>query len=245
MAVMAFALLVAAAAAPEIKIQSAPGGRFSATTATFDSGAMTDITNRIKDSAEKRCGSQGTRFGKHSFDTRVDTARNVMLVENFQQIFFCYDRATDPYEPVPPGWTASATETSNATVFATRFLDRLDRGDEAGITMWDPLIEFSKANWDMLRSGAAQHRTGDKGTLTPKFVQWFNNPEWAAYPGAYAYFSVWDDHPGIAGTCGGILVQRVRENEYRISQYDVQFIAQALVDQQDMTDEELDGLCAR
>lgn len=245
MAVMAFALLVAASATPEIKIQAAPGGRFNATTAAFDSGAMTEVTDKIKAAAEKRCGTKGVRFGKHSFDTRVDTARNVMRVENFQQIFFCYDRATDPYKPVPAGWTASATETANATVYATRFLERLNRGDAAGIAMWDPLIEFSKANWDMLRSGVTQHRTSEEGTLTPRFVQWYNNPDWGPYPGAYAYFSVWDDHPGIAGTCGGILVQRVRENEYRISQYDVQYISQALVDQQGMTDEELNGLCAR
>jgi len=46
---------------------------------------------------------------------------------------------------------------------------------------------------------------------------WSNNPDDTAYPGAYALFSVIDDHPGIAGTCGGILVQRVREGEYRIS----------------------------
>lgn len=41
---------------------------------------------------------------------------------------------------------------------------------------------------------------------------------------------------GIAGTCGGILVQRVREGEYRIAQYDVQFISQALVNQQGLPD---------
>ena len=47
--------------------------------------------------------------------------------------------------------------------------------------------------------------------MTPQFVAWSNNPDGAAYPGAYVLFSVIDDHPGIAGTCGGILVQRVRE----------------------------------
>lgn len=245
MAALAFALLLVAPTAPDIRIEATAGNRYTASVTTFDSGEMTTIVNRIKVAAEKRCGSQSVRFGRHNFDSRVDTARNLMVIEKFQQVFFCFNPATDPYKPVPADWVASTAETSNATVYATRFLDRLDRGDKAGIAMMDPIIEITDAQWTSLHNDVVRNRTGTNGALTPKFVRWINNPDWAAYPGAYVYFSVWDDHPGIAGTCGGILLQRVRENEYRISQYDVQYIAQALVDQQGLTDEQLDGLCAR
>lgn len=245
MGIIASALLLAAAAEPGIAIEATPGRGYTASVETFDSGTMSRVMERIKRAATERCGQQGTRFGRHYFDSRVDTARNVMLIENMRQTFHCFDRATDPYKPVPADWAASAEDTASATVFVTRFLDRLDRGDAAGMTMMDPMIELTRAEWDGLREAAVQHRGAGDGTLTPKFELWANNPEGAAYPGAYALFSVIDDHPGIEGTCGGILVQRVRANEYRIAQYDVQYIATALVEQQGLTDDDLDRLCRR
>lgn len=246
MAIMAMALLLAAQGEPGIRIDTVPGRGYTAAIDTFDATQFQPVMDRVTVSARQRCGKLSVRFGRHFFDSRLDTTRNVMVIENLRQTFFCFDPATDPYKPVPANWTASAAETANATVFVTRFLDRLDRGDAAGMAMMDPLIEITKAEWDNLRQGAVQSRTGKpEGTLTPKFAAWANNPEGAAYPGAYAYFSVLDDHEGIAGTCGGVMVQRVRENEYRIARFDVQFIAQALVEQQGLSDDELDGLCAR
>lgn len=246
MAIMAIALLLAASSEPGIQIEAVPGRGYSAKVATFDSPDAAIVMGRVKAAAQERCAKQGVRFGRHYFDNRVDTARNVMLIENLRQSFFCFDPATDPYKPVPADWVASPAETANATVFVTRFLDRMNSGDAAGIAMMDPLIEITRADWDNLHNGAAQHRAGgSSGTLTPKLETWSNNPEDAAYPGAYALFSVIDDHPGIAGTCGGILVQRVREGEYRISQYEVQYIGEALVQQQGLSDADLDKLCQR
>lgn len=246
MGMMALAMLVAAAGQPDIKVEAVPGKGYAATVGSFDSANFDKVMERLTADAAVRCGKQKVRFGRHYYDNRVDTSRNVMVIENLRQNFSCYDPATDPYKPVPADWQASAAETAAVTVFVTRFLDRLDRGDAAGMTMMDPIIEVSKADFDGLRSGMIQNRVkGATGTLTPKLVGWANNPAGAAYPGAYAFFSVLDDHEGIAGTCGSVMVQRVRENEYRIAQYDVQFISQALVDRQEMTDEELDGLCAR
>jgi len=245
MVMTAIALLMVAPADPTVRIDAVPGRGYSAAVGTFDSGDFTGVMERVKVIAQQRCGRQGVRFGRHFFDSRVDTARNVMLIENLKQNFSCFDPATDPYKPVPADWTASATETANASVFATRFLDRLNRGDDVGMTMMDPLIEIKKADWDELRKGVIQHRESEKGTLTPQLRGWLNNPDGAAYPGAYALFSVIDDHPGIVGTCGGILVHRVRDGEYRIAQYDVQYISQALADQQGLSDAELDRLCAR
>lgn len=245
MAILAIALLMAAPADVAIRIEPVPGKGYNALVGTMDSADMTQVMLRVSEQAKRRCGTQSVRFGRYFFDSRIDTTRNVTLIENMRQSFFCFDPATDPYKPVPANWTASPTETANATVFATHFLDRLDRGDAAGMAMMDPLIEVSKKDWDALRAGTRQFRTGETGTLTPQFVAWTNNPEGAAYPGAYAYFSVIDDHPGIIGTCGGVLVQRVRENEYRIAQYDVQFVSEALAEQQGLSDDELDGLCQR
>ena len=244
MSFLAMALMLAVTE-PRIRIEAVPGRGYTATVDSFESATFGKVMERVQAEAVRRCGKLGTRFGRHYFDSRIDTARNVMLIENLRQNFFCFDPATDPYKPVPADWTASAAETASVTVFVTRFLDRLNRGDAAGMAMMDPIIEISKADWDGLVKGATQGRTGSAGTLTPKFVTWSNNPAGAAYPGAYAFFSVIDDHPGIEGTCGGIMVQRVRENEYRISQYDVQFIPTALVEQRGLTDDELDGLCAR
>jgi hypothetical protein len=74
---------------------------------------------------------------------------------------------------------------------------------------------------------------------------WLNNPVDASYPGAYAYFAVLSSHPGVAGTCGGILLYRVREGEYQVSQYDVRYISQSLIDDAGYSDEELNRLCER
>ncbi len=245
MTMLALALLLAAAGEPGIAIKPAPGHGYRADVETFDAETMSSVTARLKRAAAERCGFEGVRFGRHSFGTRVDTDRNVMLIENMQQNFFCFDRETDPYKPVPADWKASAEDTAGATQFVTRFLDRLDRGDSAGIAMMDPLAEVTQAQWEGLRKAAVQHRTASGGSLTPHFEAWVNNPDDAAYPGAYAVFSVIDDHPGIEGTCGGIVVHRVRANEYQIAQYDVQFIATALVEQQGLTQEQVEGLCRR
>ena len=245
MAFMALALLLAAPADAAIRIEAVPGKGYTASVATFDAPDMTKIMARVAAEAKRRCGAQSVRFGRYYFDNRIDTARNMMLIENMRQGFFCFDPATDPYKPVPADWAASPAETASATVFVTRFLDRFDRGDAAGMAMMDPLIEISREDWDGLRKAATQHRTGSNGTLTAKFVTWANNPEGMAYPGAYAFFSVIDDHPGIIGTCGGIAVQRVRADEYRVAQYDVQYIAEALAKQQGLSDDDLDRLCQR
>lgn len=239
------ALLLAASAQPDIHIAAVSGQSYVASVDTIAAGDLTPVVDRIRASAKLRCGRLDVRFGRFKYDNRVDLKTNVPMIDNMKQNFFCFDPATDPYKPVPADWTASAAETANATVFVTRFLDQFDTGDAArGMAMMDPLIEITPADWDGLRADAMRNRTG-AGTMTPKFVAWLNNPDGAAYPGAYAYFSVIDDHPGIAGTCGGILLQRVRENEYRVSQYDVRYISQALVEQQGLTDEQLDGLCRR
>lgn len=245
MGLVALALLFAAAGEPGIAIKAVPEQGYTAEIGTFDSARIGGVMERIKDVAAERCGAQGVRFGRHQFDTRVDTARNVILIENLKQNFLCFDRATDPYKPVAADWKASDEDTAGGRAFVTRFLDLLERGDAAGIATMDPLVELTQADWDGLRRAAMQHRTGSGGALSPQFRLWVNNPPETAYPGAYAYFSVIDDHPGIEGTCGGILVHRVRANEYRISQYDVQFISSALVEQQGLTADELDGLCQR
>jgi hypothetical protein len=247
MAMMAFAMLLAAASAdPGIRIETVPGRGYQAVIGTFDSPDFQAVMARVQTEAVKRCGAQKVRFGRHHYDNRVDTARNVMLIENLRQAFFCFDPATDPYKPVPADWQASAEETANATLFVTRFLDLLNRGDAAGMAMMDPLIEITRQDWDQLRSGMVQSRDpGAGGMLNPQLRGWINNPEGATYPGAYAYFAVVDSHAGIAGTCGGVSVQRLRPNEYRIAQYDVQFISQALIDQQGLSDGEAARLCAR
>lgn len=246
MGMMAFAMLMAAAGQPAIKVETVPGRGYAAVVGSFNSGDFDKVMARLTVEAERRCGAQKVRFGRHFFDNRVDTSRNVMVIENLRQSFFCFDPATDPYKPVPADWKAPPAETANVTVFVTRFLDRLDRGDAAGMAMMDPIIEVTKKDWDGLHADMVRNRTkGATGTLTPEFVGWSNNPPAAAYPGAYAFFRVTDDHAGIAGTCGAVMVQRVRANEYRISQYDVQFISQALVDRQGLSDDDLDRLCQR
>ncbi|SKB26311.1 hypothetical protein [Sphingopyxis flava] len=245
MGIVALALLLAAAGEPGIAIKAVPERGYTAEIETFDSATIGGVMERIKRAAAERCGAQGVRFGRHQFDTRVDTDRNVMLIENMKQNFICFDRASDPYKPVPADWKASAEDTAGASAFVTRFLDLLDRGDAAGIAMMDPLVELTQADWDGLHKAAMQHRTGSGGALKPQFRLWLNNPPDTTYPGAYAFFSVMDDHPGIEGTCGGILVHRVHASEYRIVQYDVQYISAALVEQQGLTPDELDGLCQR
>lgn len=244
MAGLVLALLLAAAGEPAVRVEKLAAGGFSADVADIEAARLTTTMEEVQRIAAQRCGKMKVRFGRYNFDSRVDTTRNVMMIENLRQKFFCYDPATDPYKPVPADWKASDADTAAATSFVTRFLDRLDRGDQAGIAMMDPLAEITPKDWANLHAGATQFQTGD-GSMTPQFVAWSNNPDGAAYPGAYVLFSVLDDHPGIAGTCGGILVQRVREGEYRIAQYDVQFISQALVNQQGLTGQQLDRLCQR
>ncbi|PZQ22897.1 MAG: hypothetical protein DI569_06555 [Sphingopyxis macrogoltabida] len=242
---LAFALLAAAAGLPEIRIEAVPGKGYAATVARIDADQYTPVVDRIKVLATQRCGRLKVRFGRYFFDNQIDTDRGVTVIEDFRQNFSCYDPATDPYKPVPADWQASAAETAAVTRFATRFLDNLDDGNGAVLAaMMDPQLETTPDEMLRFSREAKMHQTG-AGEFTARLDGWLNNPEDAAYPGAYAYFAVISSHPGIAGTCGGVLVYRVRDGQYQISQYDVRYISQALIDEAGYSDEELNRLCQR
>lgn len=244
-AIFVAAMLAAAQPVPEIKIVEVPGRGFQAQVASLDATEYQAVVNRIIERAKQRCGKLSVRFGRFGFDNRIDSARNVTVIEKFKQSFSCYDPATDPYQRVPADWKASAADTQGATAFVTRFLSYMDSGNGAAAAeMMDPLIEATKDDMDRMSKELKMHRTG-AGDLVPRFDMWLNNPEFTAYPGAYAFFAVISDHPGVAGTCGGMLIQRVRAGEYRVAQYDVRTISQALVDRDGLSDDRLDALCER
>ncbi|MBB6425450.1 hypothetical protein [Sphingopyxis sp. JAI128] len=108
--------------------------------------------------------------------------------------------------------------------------------------MMDPQLEATADDMDRFSREAKMHQTGE-GSFTARLDDWLNNPPDASYPGAYAHFAVLSSHPGSAGTCGGLLVYRVGEGKYRIAQYDVRHISQRLIDEEAMSDEELERLC--
>ncbi|MBU7588272.1 MAG: hypothetical protein KAF42_03560, partial [Sphingopyxis terrae] len=143
MAGLVLALLLAAAGEPAIRVEKLAAGGFSADVADIEAARLTTTMEEVQRIAAQRCGKMKVRFGRYNFDSRVDTTRNVMMIENLRQKFFCYDPATDPYKPVPADWKASDADTAAATSFVTRFLDRLDRGDQARIAMMDPLAEIT------------------------------------------------------------------------------------------------------
>jgi hypothetical protein len=239
------AMLAAAQAEPEIKIVDVPGRGYQAQVKSFDATEYDAIVARISALAKRRCGALSVRFGRFRFDNRVDSARNVTVIENYTQSLSCYDPATDPYQPVPADWKASAADTQGANSFVNRFLAHMDGANGAAAAeMMDPSTEATKEDMDRLIRDMKMHWTG-KGKLLPRLETWLNNPENAAYPGAYAFFTVLMDDPGVAGTCGGITVHRVRTGEYRIAQYDLRSISQALVDRDNLTNDDLDAICGR
>lgn len=244
-AIFLAALAASAQPLPVIKVDVVPGKGFAATVAQIDADQYSPVIERIKVLAAQRCGSMKVRFGRFNFDNMVDKARGVTIIQNFRQAFNCYDPATDPYKPVPADWKASAAETAAATRFAQRFLDNLDAGNAAILVkMMDPALETNAAEMKKFSDEAKMYQTG-AGEFSPRLDGWMNNPPDASYPGAYAYFAVLSTHPGIVGTCGGVLVQRLRDGEYRMAQYDVRYFSQKLVDEEGMTDAELDRLCKR
>ena len=146
---------------------------------------------------------------------------------------------------MPADWKASAAETTAVTQYVTRFLSNLDAGNGRALAaMMDPQLEATTEEMARFSREAKMHQTGT-GSFTGRLDGWLNNPEDATYPGAYAFFAVLSSHPGIAGTCGGVLVYRVSDGKYVISQYDVRYISQKLIDEEGMSDEELDRLCRR
>lgn len=245
MAMMALALLAAAAGQPEIKVAPVPGKGFVATVALIDADQYDPTIDRIKILATQRCGSLKVRFGRYYFDNQIDVDRGVTVIKDFRQNFSCFDPATDPYKPVPADWVANAAEVSAASAFATRFVKNLDAGNGAALAaMMDPALESTAVEMKRFSDEAKMHQTGT-GEFTARLDGWLNNPEDAAYPGAYAYFAVLSTHPGIAGTCGGLLLYRERTGVYKISQYDVRYVSQALIDEAGYSDEELNRLCER
>ncbi|NIJ36165.1 hypothetical protein FHR22_000814 [Sphingopyxis panaciterrae] len=239
------ALLAAAQPVPEIRIEVVPGRGYAAKVARIDPDQYDPVIKRIQAIASERCGRQSVRFGRFYFDNMIDPSRGVTILEKFHQGFSCFDPATDPYKPVAADWKASAAETAAVNRFVTRFFDNLDAGNaKILVSMMDPMLETTEAEMKTFSDEAKRYQMGD-GEFSPKLEDWLNNPPDAAYPGAYAFFSVIDNHPGIAGTCGGVLVQRVRDGEYRMSQYDVRYLSQTLVDDEGMSDAELERLCQR
>ncbi len=239
------ALMASAQPLPAIKVEAVPGKGFAATVAKIDADQYNPVVDRIKMLAEQRCGTKKVRFGRYFFDNQIDIERGVTIIKDFRQAFSCYDPATDPYKPVPADWKASATETTAATRFAQRFVDNLDAGNAAMLVkLMDPSLETTATEMKRFSDEAKMHQTGP-GEFSVRLDGWLNNPPDASYPGAYAYFAVLSSHPGIAGTCGGILLYRLRDGEYQISQYDVRYISQSLIDDEGYSDEELDRLCQR
>lgn len=246
MTAMFFAALMASAQPlPAIKVEAVPGKGYAATVAVIDADQYASIVERVKVLATQRCGSKKVRFGRYQFNNQVDVKRGVTIIKDYRQGFSCFDPATDPYKPVPADWKASAAETAAATRFVQRFLDNLDEGNSVVLArMMDPMLEATPAEMKRFSDEAKMHQTGT-GEFSSRLEGWLNNPEDASYPGAYAYFSVLSSHPGVVGTCGGLLVYRVRDGEYQIAQYDVRYFSQDLVDKNGMTDEQLNRLCER
>jgi hypothetical protein len=245
MGMIVFAMLAAAAGQPEIKVEPVPGRGYAATVAAFEADQYTPMLDRIKVLASQRCGKLSVRFGRYFFDNQIDVERGVTVIKNFRQAFSCYDPATDPYKPVPADWKPSADDTAAAKALAVRFLDNLDKGNGATLRpMMDPALEATTEEMNRFSREAKMHQTGP-GAFTARLDGWLNNPEDAAYPGAYAYFAVLSSHPGIAGTCGGLLLYRVSAGKFVISQYDVRYISQKLIDEEGYSDEELNRLCQR
>lgn len=239
------ALLAATSTTPEIRIEAVPGRGYAATTPFIDENQYNPVVERIKLMAAERCGRQSVRFGRYFFDNEIDVERGVTVIKNFRQAFSCFDPATDPYKPVPADWKASAADTAAATQYMTRFLDNLDAGNGRALAaMMDPQLEATTEEMNRFSREAKMHQTG-AGKFTSRLDGWLNNPPDASYPGAYAYFAVLSSHPGIAGTCGGVLLYRVNESKYQIAQYDVRYVSQRLIDEEGMSDEELDRLCRR
>ena len=238
------ALMASAQPLPAINVDAVPGKGFSATVAKIDTDLYDPVVDRIRVLAEQRCGIKKVRFGRYFFENQIDAERGVTIIKNFRQAFHCYDPATDPYKAVPADWKASAAEVAAATRFAQRFVDNLDAGNSALLVkMMDPALEATAAEVKRFSDEAKLHQTAS-GEFTLRLDGWLNNPPDASYPGAYAYFAVLSSHPGIAGTCGGLLLYRLRDGEYVISQYDVRYIPQSLVDA-GYSDEELNRLCQR
>ncbi|HET6526611.1 hypothetical protein [Sphingopyxis sp.] len=211
----------------------------------IDENQYTPVIERIKLMAAERCGRQSVRYGRFFFDNEIDVERGVTIIKDFRQAFSCFDPATDPYKPVPADWKASAADTAAATQYVTRFLDNLDAGNGRALAaMMDPQLEATTEEMNRFSREAKAHQTGS-GSFTARLDGWMNNPPDASYPGAYALFAVISSHPGIAGTCGGVLVYRVGESKYQIAQYDVRYVSQKLIDEEGMSDEELDRLCRR
>lgn len=243
--ILVAAVLAATAATPEIKIEAVPGRGYVATVPLIDENQYNPVVDRIKLLAVDRCGRQSVRFGRYFFDNEIDVARGVTVIKGFRQNFSCFDPATDPYKPVPADWKASAAETAAVTQYVTRFLNNLDAGNGRALAaMMDPMLEATTEEMTRFSREAKMHQTGT-GSFTGRLDGWLNNPPDAAYPGAYAYFAVLSSHPGIAGTCGGVLLYRASESKYYVSQYDVRYISQKLIDEEGMSDEELDRLCRR
>ena len=243
--ILVAALLAATSGTPAIKIEAVPGRGFAATVPIIDANQYDSVIERIRLMATERCGRQSFRFGRYFFNNEIDVDRGVTVIKDFRQNFSCYDPATDPYKPVPADWKASTAETAAATQYATRFLTYLDAGNGRALAaMMDPQLESTVEEMNRFSREAKMHQTGT-GSFTGRLDGWLNNPEDAAYPGAYVYFAVISSHPGIAGTCGGILLYRVSDGKYYVSQYDVRYISQRLIDEEGMSDEELGRLCQR
>ena len=245
MATMLLAAMLAASTTPAIKIEAVPGRGYAATVPIINENQYESVIERIKVLATEKCGRLKVRFGRFFFDNQIDVARGVTVIKDYRQAFTCFDPATDPYKPVPADWKASPAEVAAATDYVTRFLTNLDAGNGRALAaLMDPQLEATTDEMNRFSREAKMHQTG-AGKFTPRLDGWLNNPPDASYPGAYAYFAVLSSHPGIAGTCGGILLYRLSDGKYQVSQYDVRYISQRLIDEEGMSDEEINRLCRR
>lgn len=184
----------------------------------FASARYGEVTAELKRRAQEKCGTLAIRWGRYNAreDDRVGAdGKIVRWYSQFDQKFFCYDPAHDPYRAAPAGWTASARDNADATATARRLVDAIQAGQsDTMFAAYEPMLEATRDEIAMIVSDFRTRMHGEPVTyIAPK---WLVNPQDAGHPGAYAYVVFTTPH-----SCGYFALYRVDAGKYQVSQQQV------------------------
>ena len=219
MLAMLFALVFQSGPLPDIKLEADGTRGYVFTVGTFPVADADLINDRLDVLAQQKCGKLRIRWGKYSM-TRLPAGARGVTVDSFadyHQAFWCIDPASDPHQPAPAGWKASATDDADARAATVRYLAAIDRGDSVAVhAMYSPsLAEVTST--EEVRTTVT--KIGAITTSSPREivgVRWWLNPDFGPYPGIFVAV-------GYRGPqhCGYVLWYRVSPGNYVLSRQEI------------------------
>lgn len=213
--IVAFALLIEAAAMPAIKIVPGTGNELIAEVAPFEERLLSEVHDAAANAMTAACKGRPIGWGSVRFSGQVSPgASKPTMVVGYRQTFRCLDLDPAHYPHAPANWKASVADEDTAVRVFRTYFDARDAGAlERAFAMLEPSSQGDRAQWRSSQQ-LAQTLLAGKGTRSVTGLRWFLDPPEAPFPGIFARVTFEGRFPGAAVYCGSMVLYRAGPDSY-------------------------------